>query len=98
MGVFIMPKGLNVQVYKDAEHLTNPWNPHIDWVYTGGGHRTTRTSQRAGWHQMTRPLSPKKALNIAKAYQREGFLVRLVERTNNGTRVVRTFPLRRNRK
>lgn len=96
--MFVIPKGQFVQVYKDAEHLTNPWRDHLEYVSTGRGYSTTRTAERAGWYSMTRPLAPKKALNLARAYQREGFPVRLVERTNSGTRVVKTLPQRRSRR
>ena len=94
--MFTSHKGFCVQVYKDAAHHTNPWHPHLDFVYTGNGHSTRRDSDRAGWYQMTRPLRHKKAKNIAKAYHREGMHVRIVERTNNGTRVTDEFPQRRN--
>lgn len=89
-------KGFCVQVYKDAAHHTNPWHPNLEFVDTGGGHTTRRDASRAGWYQMVRPLRYPKAKKIAKAYQREGFAVRIVERTNNGVRVVETLLQRRN--
>lgn len=93
----IRQKGYCVQIYKDAEHLTNPWNR--DRVRTGKWwYNTSRTADRAGWYQMTRPLTLKKAEDIAKAYQREGCLVRIMERTNNGTRIVKVLQQRRSQK
>lgn len=93
----LIRKGYYVQIHKDAEHLTNPWGR--DRVRTDKWwHSTTRTADRAGWYQITRPLTLKKAESIAKAYQREGCLVRIKERTNSGTRIVKVLPQRRNRK